>query len=78
MNEFNLTTITQISKNKSQLLLNLSEIAPEDQKLLQETNYTLQTIGEMVGYSEGNNFQASFKVVTGMTPGAFRRRMGEL
>ncbi|TMI63736.1 MAG: helix-turn-helix transcriptional regulator [Bacteroidetes bacterium] len=46
------------------------------QKLLQETNYTLQTIGEMVGYSEGNNFQASFKVVTGMTPGAFRRRIG--
>ena len=42
-------------------------------KLLLETNYTLQTIGEMVGYSEGNNFQVSFKVVVGMTPGEFRR-----
>lgn len=43
-------------------------------KLLLETNYTLQTIGDLVGYSEGNNFQAAFKVVVGMTPGEFRKK----
>lgn len=42
-------------------------------KLLQETNYTLQTIGEMVGYTEGNNFQVAFKGVVGVTPGEFRK-----
>ena len=42
-------------------------------KLLLETNYTLQTIGEIVGYSEGNNFQVAFKEVVGVTPGVFRK-----
>jgi AraC-like DNA-binding protein len=41
--------------------------------LLSETNYTIQTIGEMVGYSEGNNFQVAFKAVVGKTPGEWRR-----
>ena len=44
-------------------------------KLLQETNYTLQTIGDLVGYSEGNNFQVAFKGVVGMTPGEYRKRV---
>lgn len=43
-------------------------------QLLLDTNYTLQTIGEMVGYSEGTNFQVAFKVVVGFTPGEWRRR----
>jgi AraC-like DNA-binding protein len=42
-------------------------------KFLQETNYTLQTIAELVGYPEGSNFQAAFKTVVGMTPGEWRR-----
>jgi AraC-like DNA-binding protein len=42
-------------------------------EFLIETNYTLQTIGEMLGYSEGNNFQTSFKQVVGCTPGQFRK-----
>jgi AraC-like DNA-binding protein len=42
--------------------------------LLSETNYTLQVIGEMAGYTEGNNFQAAFKTMEGCTPGEFRRR----
>jgi AraC-like DNA-binding protein len=44
-------------------------------KLLAETNYTLQVIGEMTGYSEGNNFQAAFKTMEGCTPGEFRKRL---
>jgi AraC-like DNA-binding protein len=44
-------------------------------ELLRETNYTLQTIGELVGYSEGNNFQTAFKAVAGKTPGEWRRGM---
>ena len=44
--------------------------------LLLETNYTLQTIASMVGYSEGNNFQVAFKVVVGCTPGEWRRERG--
>ena len=44
-------------------------------KLLCETNYTLQTIGEMAGYSEGNNFQTAFKAVVGRTPGEWRMGM---
>ena len=44
--------------------------------LLLETNYTLQTIASMVGYSEGNNFQVAFKVVVGCTPGEWRRGKG--
>jgi len=42
-------------------------------ELLLQTNYTLQTIGEMVGYSEGNNFQVAFKGVVGRTPGEWRK-----
>lgn len=42
--------------------------------LLLDTNYTLQVIAEMAGYSEGNNFQATFKMLTGVTPGEFRRQ----
>jgi len=44
-------------------------------QLLVDTNYTLQTIGELVGYSEGNNFQVAFKKVVGKTPGQFRKRI---
>lgn len=44
--------------------------------LLSQTNYTLQTIGEMVGYTEGNNFQVAFKSVVGCTPGEWRKRSG--
>ena len=43
-------------------------------ELLLQTNYTLQTIGEMVGYSEGNNFQVAFKGVVGKTPGEWRKK----
>lgn len=42
--------------------------------LLLETNYTLQTIADLVGYTEGNNFQASFKKVVGCTPGDWRKK----
>ena len=42
-------------------------------QLLTENNYTLQTPGELVGYSEGNNFQVAFKAVVGKTPGEWRR-----
>lgn len=42
-------------------------------KLLTETNYPLQTIAEMVGFEEGNNFQTLFKTVVGCTLGEWRR-----
>jgi len=42
-------------------------------ELLRTTNYTLQTIAELVGYTEGNNFQIAFKTVVGCTPGEYRR-----
>ena len=44
-------------------------------KLLSETNYTLPVIGELVGYTEGNNFQAAFKSVVGIAPGAYRKNI---
>lgn len=48
-------------------------------ELLRDTNYTLQTIGELVGYSEGTNFQVAFKTVVGCTPGEWRKEVnGEL
>ena len=46
-------------------------------QLLRDTNYPLQPIAELTGYSEGNNFQASFKQVEGCTPGTWRRRQYE-
>lgn len=42
-------------------------------ELLRTTNNTLQMIAEAVGYTEGNNFQAIFKRVVGVTPGEWRR-----
>ena len=45
-------------------------------QLLESTDYTLQTIAMMVGYSEGNNFQISFKQQVGCTPGEWRKRNG--
>lgn len=45
-------------------------------ELLRETNYTLQTIADLVGYTEGNNFQVAFKTVVGCTPGEWRRKNG--
>ena len=43
-------------------------------ELLLQTNYTLQTIADLVGYTEGNNFQVAFKTVVGCTPGEWRRK----
>jgi AraC family transcriptional activator of pyochelin receptor len=43
-------------------------------ELLSTTNYTLQTIADMTGYTEGNNFQIAFKTVVGCTPGQFRKK----
>lgn len=43
-------------------------------ELLGQTNYTLQTIAELVGYSEGNNFQNAFKAVVGCPPGEWRKK----
>ena len=45
-------------------------------ELLESTDYTLQTIALLVGYSEGNNFQISFKQQVGCTPGEWRKRNG--
>lgn len=42
-------------------------------QLLLETNDIIQTIAEMVGYTEGNNFSDTFKRVVGCTPGYFRK-----
>lgn len=44
------------------------------QQLLTKTNNTIQTIAEQCGYTEGNNFQTSFKEVVGCTPGEWRKR----
>lgn len=44
------------------------------QQLLTSTNNTLQTIAEQCGYTEGNNFQTSFKEVVGCTPGEWRKK----
>jgi AraC-like DNA-binding protein len=46
-------------------------------QLLLETNNTLQVIAETVGYSEGNNFHASFKKATGQSPGEWRKKAWE-
>jgi len=43
-------------------------------KLLRETDLTLQVIAELCGYTEGNNFQATFKMIEGCTPGEWRRK----
>lgn len=43
-------------------------------QLLLDTNDIIQTIAEMVGYTEGNNFSDTFKRVVGCTPGNFRKR----
>lgn len=43
-------------------------------ELLVQTNYTLQTIADMVGYTEGNNFQVAFKTCEGCTPGEWRKK----
>jgi AraC-like DNA-binding protein len=47
----------------------------EAQRLLIETPYTLQAIGELVGYEEGSNFQAAFKTVVGVPAGKWRREV---
>ncbi len=47
-------------------------------ELLVTTNNTLQMIAEAVGYVEGNNFQKRFKKITGLTPGEWRRKYGQL
>ena len=41
--------------------------------LLVDTDYTLQTISTMLGYSEGHNFQVAFRTVVGCNPGAWRK-----
>ncbi len=43
-------------------------------KLLLETDHIIQTIAEMVGYTEGNNFSDTFKKIVGVTPGYFRKQ----
>lgn len=43
-------------------------------ELLVTTNNTIQMIAEAVGYTEGNNFQQTFKRVIGVTPGEWRKK----
>lgn len=41
--------------------------------LLESTDYSIEKIGEMVGYSNVSSFIRRFKQVSGMTPGEFRK-----
>ncbi len=47
----------------------------EAQRLLAETNRSVDSIAETVGYSDYSYFSKVFKKITGMTPAAFRRRL---
>jgi two-component system response regulator YesN len=47
-------------------------------ELLRTTNETIQMIAEAVGYTEGNNFQNTFKRVTSCTPGEWRKQAQNL
>ena len=46
-------------------------------KLLLETDYKLQKISEMLGFSDHNNFNRFFKRMEGLSPGCFRMSKGE-
>ena len=49
----------------------------EAKRLLLETPFTLQAIGEMVGYEEGFNFQAAFKSVVVVSAERWRKCRGD-
>lgn len=42
-------------------------------KLLKETNYNIQTVGEMVGYSDVKSFKKVFEKYSGLNPKDFRK-----
>jgi YesN/AraC family two-component response regulator len=42
-------------------------------ELLQTTDYSVATIGQMVGYEDKAFFYKKFKEITGETPTAFRK-----
>ena len=52
--------------------------AKQARKLLLETDYSLQQISEMLGFSEHNNFNRFFKRLEGMPPGLFRLSKGKV
>lgn len=72
-NPFTLKTVFKKYYGVSVFKFSRQERMEEAKRLLRETNYTLQTIAEQVGYAEGSNFQAAFKTVVGMAPGQWRR-----
>ncbi len=74
-NEYKLKKIFKRYFGESVFQFSRTKRMEKAKELLSETNYTLQTIGELIGYSEGNNFQVAFKAVVGRTPGEFRRSL---
>ncbi len=46
-------------------------------KILQETDFTIQSISERFGYASSINFSRAFKRWTGLTPSEFRERQSE-
>ena len=72
-NPFKLKKVFKKYYGVSVFLFSRQQRIDRAKELLIQSNYTLQTIAEMVGYSEGNNFQVAFKGVVGRTPGEWRR-----
>ncbi|MEY5024804.1 MAG: hypothetical protein RLZZ244_332 [Verrucomicrobiota bacterium] len=46
----------------------------EVERLLLETNLTIDSIAEQTGFPEGHHLQTAFKLIHGITPGAFRAK----
>ncbi len=73
-NSYKLKKIFQKYYGESLFIFSRRVRIEKAKELLSTTNYTLQTIADLVGYTEGNNFQVGFKAVVGVTPGEFRKK----
>ncbi len=76
-NSYTLNKVFRATYGESVFQLSRRVRIEEAKRLLRETNYTLATIAELVGYTEGMNFQVAFKTVVGMGTGEFRRRLND-
>jgi LacI family transcriptional regulator len=45
------------------------------EKILRETNETMESIADTCGWGSASHFGVEFKKITGMSPGEYRRRM---
>ena len=71
--EFNARTEKEVKGTPLPTVITVYQVHPEVERLLRETNLTIDLIAEQTGFTHSHYLQATFKARYKQTPGKFRR-----